>query len=153
VWLAGYRVEFIPESVIYHKMGGTSDGIPSEFMQYHSFKNRVNSYIKNLSFSRLLKLLPIHLILLQFVAFSYLFTLKTGVFVAIQKSLVWNVLQLPNTLAKRKYIQEFIRMRPDIMFMPEITRNKGLRYYLWLLNYNMNGAFRNFKFVRMLKNE
>ena len=61
VWLAGYRIVFVPNSVIYHEMGGTAKKVDSAILQYHSFKNRINSYIKNLGIFALIRILPLHL--------------------------------------------------------------------------------------------
>ena len=47
IWLAGYRIVYAYTSVIYHKMGATSSSMNNSFIQYHSFKNRIRSYLKN----------------------------------------------------------------------------------------------------------
>lgn len=62
VWLAGYKIMYIPSSVIYHKVGGTSTKMVNSFIQFHSFKNRIRSHIKNLGTVNLIKILFLHLL-------------------------------------------------------------------------------------------
>lgn len=109
VWLAGYKIVFAPKSVIYHKMGGTSAKLDNSFVQYHSFKNRINSYIKNLDASTLLKILPSHLLICEAYSFLLITKLRFDVFLSIQKAIIWNIVTLPATIKKRNYIRSLIK--------------------------------------------
>ncbi len=109
VWLSGYRIVFAPKSIIYHKMGGTSTRLDNSFVQYHSFKNRINSYIKNLDEFSLLKILPSHLLICEAYAFLLIAKLRFDVFLSIQKAIIWNIVALPATIKKRNYIRSLIK--------------------------------------------
>lgn len=134
VWLSGYKIGYAPKSVIYHKVGGTSVHMDNVFIQYHSFKNRINSYIKNLDGINLLKILPLHILLCELNAVIYLFRGKFRMFMTIQKSILWNISNLGKTLKKRKYVQKKIRKVKDSEIMPYIKKNVGIDYYVNLFS-------------------
>lgn len=129
IWLHGKRIVYAPKSVVYHAMGGTSTKIENSFIQYHSFKNRIASFIKNISLEKLLPLLFFHLIAVQIFVFISVLKRKWNVAFAIEKALFWNVAFLPHTLAKRQVIQRAIRVQSDDFFWKEIYRTPPLRYY------------------------
>lgn len=134
VWLAGYKIVFAPKSVIYHKMGGTSTRMDNVFIQYHSFKNRINSYLKNLGPSEFLKIMPTHLFLCEMFAVYALIRFKLRLFLVIQKAILWNVKEISITLSKRRYIQNKIRKLRDNKLFPEIVRKVRLNYFIYLLS-------------------
>lgn len=133
IWLAGYKLIFIPESVIYHKMGGTSNKMNNSFVQFHSFKNRINSYIKNFGTGYLWTILPLHLLFCEAFAFFALLKLNTNITVCIQKAIWWNIKNMSQTLKKRRYIQHQIRARQDRTFKKAIMRPVRLSYYYYIL--------------------
>ncbi len=138
VWMAGYTIVYAPKSVIYHKVGGTSNGMENAFIQFHSFKNRINSYIKNLEVKNLALILPIHIILCEVAAISFIFKSRIDLFMAINKALLWNIANLEKTLAKRKKIQK-MRKVSDSEFFPKVLRNPNLNYYYSLFAKSLIG--------------
>ena len=130
VWLAGYRIMYVPESVIYHKFGASSIKLKKSFVEYHSYKNRINSYIKNLSLLYLFEILSVHIIICQVLTLIFVLRGKTKVALAIEKAILWNVLNLPQTLKKRSIIQTKIRKVKDTAFFPEIVYDPGIKYFL-----------------------
>jgi GT2 family glycosyltransferase len=140
IWLAGYSIDFIPNSTVFHKMGGTSNLLNNSFIQYHSFKNRINSYIKNLEIKNLFIILPIHLIFCELFAVFSLFKLKPEIFLSIQRAIVFNLLNIKKTLIKRAYIQTHIRKRKDEDIFPYILKKPGVNYYL-----NLFSGLKNYK--------
>lgn len=133
VWFNGYRIVYVPKSVIYHKAGGTSTAMNNTYVQYHSFKNRIQSYVTNLSGRTLLFLLPLHITL----TFGYACVAflrgkwKLGVFVI--RAVLWNIRHLKETIVKRSYVQNHIRTISDDVLLPKITKNQGIGYYRKLL--------------------
>lgn len=142
IWLAGYRIIFAPKSIIKHKMGGTSSRLNSGLVQYHSFKNRINSYVKNLSFITLLKILPLHILFCELISFVFLLEGKIDLFFAVNRAIFWNIKVLRETLLKRNYIQNKIRIERGDDFLRNISRKVGLSYYWYLFtgikNYREN---------------
>ncbi len=132
VWLAGYKIIFTPKSIIYHKMGGTSTKLENSLIQFHSFKNRINSYIKNLGRIELLRLLPLHILLCESIAVFYLFRMRLSFFLAVNKAIIWNFINLNKTLKKRMYINKRIRNVLDKDLFPKLRKDVKLSYYFYL---------------------
>lgn len=140
VWLSGHTVMYLPSSIVYHWGGGdTSQDWKKRFalIQYRSYRNRICSYIKNLSGNNLSLILPIHLVVCQMAALFYLTTGNWQTSGAIEKAIGWNILHLSSTLRKRKYIQEELRKVSDDSFFSKIKYEADMQYYrrsLKLLN-------------------
>lgn len=131
-WLAGYKIRYIPEVKIYHWMGGTSVNMNSAFIQYHSFKNRINSFLKNLSLPELIKILSLHLFIINVVSFFCMISGKVEIAFSLQKAIVWNFINFRKTLVKRKIVQKEIRKVKDREINPFIKKKPKLLYYLSL---------------------
>ncbi|HUD20162.1 MAG TPA: glycosyltransferase family 2 protein [Patescibacteria group bacterium] len=130
VWLSGHRIVYAYKSVVYHKMGATSSGMNNAFVQYHSFKNRINSYCKNVGLYHLMLILPVHLFFCVGVTFALLVTSRYKTSWSIVKAILWNIRNMSSTLRKRKYIQTTIRSVNDRVFWHIIWRNIGLAIFL-----------------------
>lgn len=132
IWLAGYKIRYIPEAKIYHLMGGTSKDIDLAFIQFHSFKNRLNSFLKNLGFKELLKILPLHLFLINLASVFYAISGRVKVAFGLQNAIIWNLVNLRKTLRKRRIIQRDIRKVKDSEIIPLIKKSPNLIFYLCL---------------------
>jgi hypothetical protein len=132
VWLNGYRIQYVPQSVIYHKAGGTSAAMNNSFIQHHSFKNRIQSYLTNLGLRKLLVLMPVHLLLTLGFAFVAFIRGKWRLGIAIINAIYWNIGHLKVTIVKRSYVQTHIRKRSDSSLFAHIVRSPGFFYYLKL---------------------
>lgn len=133
IWLAGYRIVYAPKSVVFHKMGATSSSLKSSFVQYHSFKNRINSYLKNLGFFWLLRLVPLHLVLCLGFAMVSFIRGNRGLAAAVVKAVAWNILHLRETIRVRVYVNSRIRKKRDSEIFSHILRRVYLRYYMSLM--------------------
>jgi len=133
VWMAGYRIVYAYKSVIYHKMGATSKHMENAFIEYHSFKNRIRTYVKNFGPLWLLTFLPLHLMLCQMYAFMDLLRGKISLMMAIERAIVWNIRNLRETCMIRKYIQSHIRVVSDKQLSGKILKKPGIRYYWYSL--------------------
>ena len=129
VWIAGYTILFDPESVIYHKMGGTSSKMDNAFIQFHSYKNRIRTYIKNLEAINLIMILLIHVPICIGYSFVYLCSGKVQLFYAIYKAFFWNLKYLPQTIELRVMIQTKIRRVKDASIYPFIMKHPRFDYY------------------------
>lgn len=129
IWLAGYRIMYVPHAVIYHKGGGSSKQMASSFILFHSLKNRICTYIKNLSCKYLCQVLPTTIFIYQCAFVLYLLTRKFGTALSVQKAIVWNLINLKETLKKRKLVQEKIRVVSDDSFLPKLTKRVRFAYY------------------------
>ena len=134
VWLAGYRIVYAYKSVIYHKMGATSSGMNNAFIQYHSFKNRIRTYLKNLQFTALIPMIGIQLIFTEGFSVYSLLRGNLQLSCAIQRSLFWNITHCRETLRLRSIVQKRIRKVSDRVLLDRIERKPPLSYYVGLIH-------------------
>ena len=132
VWLSGGKIRYIPSSVIYHKAGGTSTSMDNAFIQYHSFKNRIQSYMTNLGSFTLFRVIFLHLLFTFGFAVVAFLRGKMKLGIAVCNAIVWNIVHMSGTLKKRAYVQKRIRKISDGQLLPMIKRNQDIRYYIKL---------------------
>ena len=116
VWLSGYKVLFYPNSQIYHKLGFTIRRLDVTKINYHYYKNRICSLIKNLGPENLLPVLFPHVFISFGIAFIFLIRLKFESAYMIIKAIVWNITHLLNTLQKRKTVQDMREVSDKVLF-------------------------------------
>ena len=133
VWLAGYECWYYPKSYLYHHMGGTRLKKAEAFVQFHSFKNRLGSYLKNLGSLEMIKILPVYLFFNIMWSMAYLVKLNFEGFLVVYKAIWWNVINLKKTSNKRKKIQKNIRKKRDKEIFSKTRKNPKLSYYFYLL--------------------
>lgn len=116
VWMAGAKVVFFPQAVIYHKVGFTIKRLDVLNINYHYYKNRISSLIKNLEIRNLIPILFFHLLIS--LGITGIFLLK-GSFKnswMIIKAIFWNIFHLPLLLEKRSKIQRTRRVTDKEIF-------------------------------------
>lgn len=134
IWLAGYRILYVPSTKAYHIGGGTVMKMIRSFVIFHGEKNRITTYIKNLSPKYLFKMLPRLFIMLQLEFFAYLFIKRRlDVAMAVQKAIIWNIFHIKETFKKRKIIQTKIRAVSDDSFLPRLIKPVRPSYYFYLV--------------------
>lgn len=116
VWLFGYRVVFLPQVYIFHKVGFTSKRENQIYINYHSFKNRIISLIKNLEFQNFLLIGGFHLFFISMLSVYYLIRLQFDKTFMICKAVGWNLLNIQKTLIKRKEIQKLRKISDSEIF-------------------------------------
>lgn len=128
VWLAGYECWYYPKAVIQHAMGGSSGYfIANDFVQYHSLKNRLVTYLKNLSPRKLLIVLPFHLAINWVLSGITLLSGQWRNTFVFYRALWYTIVHLPSILRKRRTVQCTIRRRVDDGFLRQVSRSVGLR--------------------------
>jgi GT2 family glycosyltransferase len=138
-WLLGYKVGFEPKSVIYHKMGVTSLRMNSWFIQFHSFKNRIRTIIKNTSFYTFLWMLPVNVAVSLGFSFFLLFTGRFIGFVSILRAIFWNIINFADTLKARRKVQS-MRMLSDKKIFSYVFKNPPFGFYARHLRLLMKGT-------------
>jgi GT2 family glycosyltransferase len=126
LWLAGWEVGFAADARVRHKLGATASALPSAFVQFHSYKNRLCTILKNAGPARLAVMLPLHVGLCTGLAVWYTARRQPGIGVAILRALAWNGAHLPWTLRKRRLVQSRRRVS-DRELMPRISRRTPIR--------------------------
>lgn len=129
VWLAGWRVCYEPASRIYHAGGASSSQQPPSRIVYHSSKNVLVTYLKNLSWPRALRSVSTMLFLYAFWCLISIVSGKWSVASAVVRAIGWNLRHLGETIRTRRYVQHTLRIRPDEAFLPALIHPVRFQYY------------------------
>lgn len=134
VWLAGYRVVFVPQSKVYHAFNTPKKDFkryyPKNIVRYYGCRNYILTLVKNLELRNLIKILPLHLGC--WLLLSVLFVLK-GSFADgfyILKGIGWNLFNINLLLKKRRFININIRKVSDREILERVMEKKRMGYYL-----------------------
>jgi hypothetical protein len=142
LWLAGYKVIYEPSSLVFHyEAVDTHKQMNNERILFLSYRNRIASFIKNVSLVRLMGLLGTLLVVYVFLIVLYLITLRWGSASSVLRAIWWNIMSLPNTLRKRAYIQGQLRKLQDGDLFRIILREPALVYYYYLFT-----TLKNFRY-------
>lgn len=115
-WLAGYRSIFYPKTFILHKVGFTIRRLDVGNLNWHYYKNRIASLIKNLGGANLLIVLPAHIFVSFGISLAFLFKGQPQSSAIIWKAFWWNIVNLKKTLAKRRRIQKMRKLSDREIF-------------------------------------
>jgi GT2 family glycosyltransferase len=130
-WLYGWKIMCIPNVSIVHKGGVSSKKFGLEKIYFHSFKNRICTYLKNLEFWSLLKIVPLHLLICEAISIIYILRGQVSYSLSVQKAIFWNIRYLSSTVKKRADISNF-RGKHDKEYFSTVLKNPRLSYYLYL---------------------
>jgi GT2 family glycosyltransferase len=120
IWLKGYKVVYIPNSIIYHKGGATVGKKRSPEAIFHARKNHIATLIKNYELKNLIKYsIPLIIRMLMYATKLFL-QKKSSIGKAYIRAIIWNIIHLKETLKKRAYVQYFIRKIPDKEILPKM---------------------------------
>jgi GT2 family glycosyltransferase len=131
-WLAGYSVVTYPSVYVFHKGAQTSSKLSSSFVQFHSFKNKFYSYLKNLGPYYLLTMFIPHVLICEIGSLIYLLLGKPGYSFAIQKAILWNIVRYRKIITERRDVQKNIRQVSDSSFIPKLIRSVSIKYYYFI---------------------
>lgn len=127
VWLSGFKVLYEPKAEIFH-LGGPNKEV-SPVIQFHSYKNRFATYIKNFERNTLFTILPVHILMCLGIAIAYLVRGKFLYSCAIVSAILWNLINVNKLFSKRKFVQTKLRTVKDINLLPEIQKSVKVSYY------------------------
>jgi GT2 family glycosyltransferase len=132
-WLSGFRAIFAFDSVVYHHFSTTNKIVDPSFNNYlvrfHGTKNYIMTLYKNLSFSKMIIILPKHILLWCGLAGYLLLRGNFNSSSNILKAIFWNIKNLKKNYNKRKVIQSK-RVMTDKELFTKVYKNKGLMYYI-----------------------
>lgn len=132
-WIAGYNAKYIYKSVVYHRFGTSTVILGTDKTnfnaKFHGTKNYIQMHIKNLQFTSLIKILPIHVFLWEGLSFYSLIKGQYKTFLYINKAIFWNLINLPSTLKKRRQVQKYRKVN-DKDILKIVMVKKPFRYYL-----------------------
>jgi GT2 family glycosyltransferase len=134
-WLSGYRVVFVPQSIVLHKHGGSLGKASMAFKHYHSFKNRIRGLLKNLELKYLLLIVPLHIIICLAIAILFTVYRDPRTSLAILKAIFWNVSHLKDTIRERQRVQKLRKLRDEELFRKFMLKGIDVRFFLKLFKH------------------
>jgi len=104
-WLKGYKVIYVANSIVYHKVGGSWDSRHSSPRTFLGQKNRLANIVKNFEFTNVIKGLALSLAYDLVMVVMFLARGEFGNILALANGTRCFIKELPKTLKKRKTIQ------------------------------------------------
>lgn len=127
VWLSGYKVVFVPTSIVYHAVGGTmKKTLSSSVVAFYMCKNHIAMLLKNYQFYNLVKFLPRYITLVCAIATYFMLKGKINRSVAYAKAIIWNILNFKYVWAERLKVQHLIRKMLDEEINKKLVLSKPL---------------------------
>ena len=120
-WLLGYRAVYYPQTSIRHKVGFTIKRLDVGNLNFHYYKNRISSMIKNLNLINLIYILPVHIAISIGIALAFMFRGQFKSSMLILKAIWWNIQNLRRTIKKRRLVQKSRKVR-DSFILKNLTR-------------------------------
>lgn len=137
VWLRGFRIGVAPRSMVYHRVGGTASRFQYAFVDYHSFKNRLCTILKNAEWITLGWMVPFHLVCCVGLALiNGLRPRRWPNAWAILRALAWNLQHLGKTLRAREAIQRTRKVSDRELFqhiLRPMPIGEFARYTGWMV--------------------
>jgi hypothetical protein len=132
VWISGSKVLYWPGTECFHAMGGTSlVYFDKSYIQFHNFKNKLLSFIKNFEIKILLFVVPKFLVINFVLSVVWIVNGKLAHAQSLYRATWWNIVNLSGTLKKRNNIQKH-RVMTDEEIFKKVKINPKLSYYLFL---------------------
>ncbi len=128
IWLAGYKIIFIPQAVVYHARGGIrkackKDKIAFDF-NYFFIRNRISSLIKNYGLKNLFFFLPMNILIsLIWIAPMVLIRFDFKSAKSIIHGVAWNLLNFKKNLKKRMIVQKQRKVTDKYLFDNDLIKN------------------------------
>ncbi len=140
LWLSGYECWYYPKTTCYHAVGGISTSFHYSYIQFHGYKNKLSSFLKNFEFPTLFKVLPIYFFWQFTLSLIWLAQGKLGSFSSIFKATWWNIVHIKSTVKKRKLVQLSRQIKDRDLFL-SIKKKPRPEYYYHLIN----GSLKNYE--------
>lgn len=124
-WIAGHRVLYVPQSIVYHRRGGSSEG--AAFRDYIGMRNALTTVLKCYEPQTWREIY-------RPVVGTYLYNAPSH----LKRAFFYNLVWLPRTLQKRRAVQRTRRRRDTEMFtqFPHIRISDGR--HVWPANIAEN---------------
>lgn len=134
--ISGYRCIYYPHAVCFHFGGGTTlSEFKYDYIQFHNFKNKLHSFLKNFERKTLIVVIPKYVVINVFISLLWLLQGKFKYFLAIYNAIFWNFMRIGATLEERREVQKH-RILSDNDYLAGITRAPSLNYYKVLFSGN-----------------
>lgn len=128
--LSGYRIVYVPSSIVYHLRRGTTSQRAASWRTFHGVKNNLATLIKNYEKENLFKYLP--LCTVQYVAYFF-YAIRKGYaldVIGIMKAFSWILKEVKRLYEKRQKVQKRRLISDEqiaMLMVPTLARSKLLR--------------------------
>ena len=140
--LSGWDVRYSDRlPPVYHMGGATSTRLSPSVYEYHSYKNRLRSILKNASWPTLASMLPLHIAVCGLGAAGGVAAGRPGAAVNVARAYLWNLMALRDTFVSRKRVQAG-RTRSDNDVFSGVKAPLGLRQLLQMGRFYERGKKR-----------
>jgi len=106
VHLLGYKLVFVPGSIVYHIGGASTKKWPSYKKVYYLHRNHLMLLLKNYSIKTLLFILPFKIIMELISFLYYLFNGEFRSSIEIFRGMAWNIKHFPYIIKKNRNIKK-----------------------------------------------
>jgi GT2 family glycosyltransferase len=110
-WLAGFRVLYVPSSIMYHKFSATMGSLLTPERVFLGERNRLQTMIENLEFRSLVAAAVVSSVYLLSRLVMFLAQRRLKVVLAIIRGNWWVLRRLPMIVTKRRRVQRSRRLR------------------------------------------
>ena len=146
VRLAGYKIMFAPESVVYHVGSSRRFSERASTRSYHPIKNRYATMIKNYEKKNLVKFLVPDFFLFFLPTIIVDIEKRRFAFIVLRtRAILWILLNLPNIMKKRVEVQSRIRTLSDAQIMKSMIKtdlSKRVRFGAMVRHFGAERAIR-----------
>lgn len=146
IWLHGYTIYYEPASVVYHCEAVSSKKWNDSTIIYLLLRNRIYSYLKNLEITTIIKVFTVMIPIYGMLGIGYALQLKFSVFLAVIRSVLWNLRNIPLIRKKRRVIQKTIRTMSDEKLFSFIKKDPPAVYYY----YSFSNRLDNYTYEKAL---
>jgi len=128
IWIAGHKVLYIPQAVVFHKSGALRSKSGSYTNLFLSRRNRIISLLKNYDTRNLIRFLPVNVSLLF--AITFFTENKSEYFKAFVKALLWVAQNARKILLKRRITQAMRVVSDEQLIKMGIIRKPHIKEML-----------------------
>jgi len=128
--LAGFRVVVEPKAFLYHRVSATLGKTHNRAQKrYISERNTLRTLLKNYSRGYLFLILPAYLTILFLETMFFLLVGKIKIATSGFKALLWNLFHYKDTLALRKKVQNFRKVKDSAIVIKMLKRFEKIRLF------------------------
>ncbi|MFH1519343.1 MAG: glycosyltransferase family 2 protein [Candidatus Omnitrophota bacterium] len=128
--LAGFRVVVEPKAFLYHRVSATLGKTHNRAQKrYISERNTLRTLLKNYSQGYLFLILPSYLTILLLETMFFLLVGKIKIATSGPKTLLWNLFHYKETLALRKKVQAFRKVKDSAIVAKMLKRIEKIRLF------------------------
>ncbi len=129
LWLLGYESVYLPGARALHGLGKTTLRLPSAFLDYNVFKNRLATSLSHFEMPTLLAALPAHAAVLCGAVLFYVLRGRFANAAAVVRAVGWNIKRFRQTQRWRASVQA-MRVISDSKLMKDVGTKLSLFGFL-----------------------